>query len=107
MFVVPIGLPKDCGDCYFCYGEYGKGNEKSYCCVSDLCGSDLKYKGKRPVKCPLKEYKKGEWIIEEEYNCHSDIVKTYTCPFCNLKHYEDYPFCNCGAYMRKENEDES
>ena len=48
------------------------------------------------------ERQKGKWIIGETYDCHSDIIKTYTCPFCGVKEYSKYPFCHCGADMRGE-----
>ena len=50
--------------------------------------------------CEL-ERPQGEWIVGSEYNCFSHIEKTYTCPFCNHKFYTKYPFCTCGADMRK------
>ena len=49
---------------------------------------------------PYDERPKGKWIIGETYDCHSDIVKTYTCPFCGKKEYSNYPYCHCGADMR-------
>lgn len=54
----------------------------------------------------IEERPKGKWVIGETYDCHSDIIKTYTCPFCGIKEYSKYPFCHCGADMRKEDPDE-
>ena len=50
----------------------------------------------------IEDRQKGKWIIGETYDCHSDIIKTYTCPFCGVKEYSKYPFCHCGADMRGE-----
>lgn len=47
--------------------------------------------GKRP---------KGEWIISQTMDCHSDIINVYTCPFCKERTYSAYPYCHCGADMR-------
>lgn len=44
----------------------------------------------------------GEWKVSQTMDCHSDIVNVYTCPFCGKKFYSAYPFCNCGADMRGE-----
>ena len=53
---VDFDIPESCGKCKFCTGEYGAGNEKSYCMLSpDLCGRDLKYGRKRPDNCPIVE----------------------------------------------------
>ena len=47
-------MPKNCLECRFCTGEYGAGNEKSYCLLdSDIEGNCLKYKGNRPTECPI------------------------------------------------------
>lgn len=52
-----------------------------------------------------KERPQGEWIISQTMNCHSDIIDIYTCPFCGEKEYCAYPFCHCGAGMRKGGKD--
>ena len=49
---VNMQLPENCLDCPFCQGEYGPGNEKSYCAIKSG-GDKLKYKGKRPSDCPI------------------------------------------------------
>lgn len=48
----------------------------------------------------LEKRSTGEWIIGQTMDCHSDIINTYTCPFCGAKEYRAYPFCHCGADMR-------
>lgn len=48
----------------------------------------------------LKERPKGEWIVGEYMDCHSDILPKYTCPFCGKVEYGRYDFCHCGADMR-------
>lgn len=63
-------------------------------------GYDLGYKNGYVDGAKEFQPKKGKWIIGETYDCHSDIVKTYTCPFCGKKEYSNYPFCHCGADMR-------
>ena len=50
----------------------------------------------------LEKRSTGEWIIGQTMDCHSDIINTYTCPFCGVKEYRAYPFCHCGADMRGE-----
>ena len=61
MFIVNMPMSKNCLDCMFCQGEYGPGNEKSYCALheSDTDDIELKYKGRRPKNCPIIEYKEN------------------------------------------------
>ena len=131
MYGINSEPPKNCLYCPLCQGEYGPGNEKSYCVIKPKV--KLKYKGYRPKECPIikvrlqeeitnddiqqaikegyangyemtKEKfspKKGEWIISQTMDCHSDIINIYTCPFCGNKEYSAYPYCHCGADMRK------
>lgn len=49
---------------------------------------------------PYEERPKGEWIVGEYMDCHSDILPEYTCPFCGEVAYRKYDFCHCGADMR-------
>ena len=47
---------------------------------------------------------KGEWIEKvERRGCFAGdkTVYSYTCPFCGVKEFKKYPFCHCGADMRK------
>lgn len=46
----------------------------------------------------------GEWIVSQTYDCHSDIINIYTCPFCGKKEYAAYPFCHCGAELKGDTE---
>ena len=57
-------------------------------------------------KAPTVERPKGEWI--EHYDC-TDGFTWLTCSRCMFKAYEeDYHYCpNCGADMRKEEEDDN
>lgn len=48
---------------------------------------------------------KGNWIVGEYMDCHSDILPQYTCPFCGEVEYRKYDFCHCGADMREEEEE--
>lgn len=50
----------------------------------------------------VEERPHGEWIVSQTYDCHSDIVNVYTCPFCGEKAYRAYPFCHCGAKMKHD-----
>lgn len=50
------------------------------------------------------EKPKGEWIVGEYMDCHSDILPEYTCPFCGEVAYRKYDYCHCGADLRKETE---
>ena len=46
----------------------------------------------------------GEWIEKvERRGCFADdkTVYSYTCPFCGAKEFKKYPFCHCGADLRK------
>lgn len=51
MYSINSKPPKNCLDCPLCQGEYGKGNEKSYCAIKP--NVKLKYKGFRPKECPI------------------------------------------------------
>ena len=53
--------------------------------------ADAKSKYERP---------QGEWIEGQEYNCRSDIISTFTCPFCKHKFFMNYDYCVCGAKMK-------
>lgn len=53
---------------------------------------------------PTVERPQGEWIVSQTYDCHSDIVNIYTCPFCGKKEYAAYPFCHCGAELKGDTE---
>lgn len=57
MYAINQSIPKNCSACWACQGEYGPGNEKSFCALQGD-GSEyikLKYKGGRPKNCPLIE----------------------------------------------------
>lgn len=48
---IEMSAPRNCLDCSLCHGEYGSGNEKSFCAIkSDI---KLKFTGKRPSDCPI------------------------------------------------------
>lgn len=50
------------------------------------------------------ERPQGEWIEKvERRGCFAGdkTVYSYTCPFCGVKEFKKYPFCHCGAAMRK------
>ena len=51
MIQININPPKNCLDCPFCKGEYGPGNEKSYCSID--ANIKLNWKGNRPKGCPI------------------------------------------------------
>ena len=51
MIQINMPMPKNCYECPLCQGEYGKGNEKSYCAIKS--NVKLKYKGFRPKECPI------------------------------------------------------
>ena len=51
---------------------------------------------------PSADRPKGEWI----YNDKQGTFKIYTCSECGLNMETEWDFCpNCGAEMRKENDD--
>lgn len=52
MIQIDMPMPKNCIECPLCQGEYGKGNEKSYCVINP--NAKLKYRGLRPKECPMK-----------------------------------------------------
>lgn len=55
--VIDMDFPKSCLECPLCKGEYGVGNEKSYCGAK----ADVECKwDKRAKNCPLKEIKEEE-----------------------------------------------
>ena len=50
------------------------------------------------------ERPQGEWIENvERRGCFvgDKTVYSYTCPFCGAIEFKKYPFCHCGADMRK------
>ena len=50
------------------------------------------------------ERPQGEWIEKvERRGCFAGdkTIYSYTCPFCGVKEFKKYPFCHCGADMRK------
>lgn len=51
MYKIDATAPKNCLDCPLCKGEYGAGNEKSYCSIKSSI--QLSFKGKRPKDCPI------------------------------------------------------
>ena len=51
MYCINSETPKNCYFCPLCHGEYGPGNEKSYCAVKP--NVKLKYRGSRPKECPI------------------------------------------------------
>lgn len=51
MITIDMETPKNCSVCPLCQGEYGPGNEKSYCAAKHV--EKLKYKGGRPKDCPI------------------------------------------------------
>ena len=123
MYGINSETPKNCLDCPLCQGEYGKGNEKSYCAIKSKV--KLKYRGSRPKGCPIIVDPLPQWQIEE-----SEIIKAYTkgfdtgvetvknerlkgewneiqagmfaCPFCGAGPHNVFKnFCpKCGADMR-------
>ena len=66
---------------------YGNGYKKGY--------EDAKKEYARP---------QGEWIEKvERRGCFAGdkTVYSYTCPFCGVTEFKKYPFCHCGADLRK------
>lgn len=63
----------------------------------DICGYSMQ---RIANGTPYEERPKGEWIVGEYMDCHSDILPEYTCPFCGEVAYSKYDFCHCGADMR-------
>ena len=51
MVQIDMELPHNCLYCPLCKGEYGSGNEKSYCSISP--NIRLKFKGNRPKECKI------------------------------------------------------
>lgn len=54
---------------------------------------------------PYEKRPHGEWIEKVESAgafVGDKTVYSYTCPFCGVKEFKKYPFCHCGADMRKE-----
>ena len=50
------------------------------------------------------ERPQGEWIEKvERRGCFAGdkTVYSYTCPFCGVTEFKKYPFCHCGADMRR------
>ena len=79
----------------------------------EMVCNDIKYKALEPTTATdeviihalyngvsYEERPKGEWIVGEYMDCHSDILPEYTCPFCGEVAYKKYDFCHCGADMR-------
>ena len=111
MYGINSEPPKNCFYCPLCQGEYGPGNEKSYCAIKSEV--KLKYKGSRPKKCPIivdplpqwqieflktlceKARPQGEWIIKS-----NGTTNYYACNKCgNAGDIQD-KFCrNCGAMV--------
>lgn len=57
---VDFNIPESCRKCRFCTGEYGPGNEKSYCMIDPtLSGNKLKYGRSRPSNCPIQSMQAG------------------------------------------------
>ena len=112
MYSINSDPPKNCFYCPLCQGEYGPGNEKSYCAIKPKV--KLKYKGSRPKECPIikvrlqeeitnddiqqaikegfangyemaKEKfspKKGEWKVKTKSTFPQYQPDEYECPFC-------------------------
>lgn len=87
MYGINSEPPKNCLDCPLCQGEYGPGNEKSYCAINPKV--KLKYRGSRPKECPIIVDPLPQWqiefltalinkVIERK---ESEIIKTYTKGF--------------------------
>lgn len=62
MYGINSEPPKNCLDCPLCQGEYGKGNEKSYCAINPKV--KLKCRGSRPKECPIIADPLPQWQIE-------------------------------------------
>ena len=85
MYGINSEPPKNCLDCPLCQGEYGPGNEKSYCAIKPKV--KLKYRGSRPKECPIiadplprwqtefimalceNAKKQGDWIKKSDVIC--------------------------------------
>lgn len=64
MYGINSEPPKNCLDCPLCQGEYGPGNEKSYCAIKSKI--KLKYKGSRPKECPIIKVRLQEEITNDD-----------------------------------------
>jgi hypothetical protein len=54
ILVVDMQIPKSCMECPLCGGEYGPGNDKSYCKIKPYI--KLTWKN-RPKECPIRVVK--------------------------------------------------
>lgn len=96
MYGINSEPPKNCLDCPLCQGEYGKGNEKSYCAINPKV--KLKYRGSRPKECPIIVDPLPQWQIEF---LTALIEKTKgECRTCIHRDPEDKK-CDCGAQERQ------
>ena len=64
MYGINSEPPKNCFYCPLCQGEYGPGNEKSYCAIKPKV--KLKYKGSRPKECPIIKVRLQEEITNDD-----------------------------------------
>lgn len=65
MYGINSEPPKNCLRCPLCQGEYGGGNEKSYCAINPK--AKLKYKGYRPKECPIIVDPLPQWQMQIEF----------------------------------------
>ena len=124
MYGINSDPPKNCLYCPLCQGEYGPGNEKSYCAINPKV--KLKYKGSRPKECPIIKVRLQEEItnddiqqaIKEGFANGYEMAKSkyerpqgewneiqagmFVCPFCGAGPHKIFKnFCpKCGAKMK-------
>ncbi len=99
-----MNMPKSCEDCRCTFDRFD-GSTK---CILGAKRIDWT---KRPKDCPLVECTRpcGEWILIDDVNDPLDQLNRYKCSECgriiriyDWQTFADYPFCQCGADMRKD-----
>lgn len=115
MYGINSEPPKNCLNCPLCQGEYGKGNEKSYCAIKSEV--KLKYNGSRPKECPIIADPLPQWQIEFLSALIKDVrqqgewevfytpkmKKVFRCNKCQAVSIQGKTkFCyNCGISMKE------
>lgn len=75
-------------------------NNCTKCIHSLVCNQ--KYLNLGPCKLYEKERPNGEWVADDWIrDVNGEFCRLYSCSKCGYKAIKHYPFCVCGADMRK------
>ena len=73
--------------------------------------NEMRERLKRIPTADVRPVVRGKWIEHyEPYNTGEEWIEAqygYECSICGRWEYEKEPFCNCGADMRKTNDEKA